>query len=260
LPAPPRRAALFTTCLGLALLPRVEAAVQRLLTSLGLEVYTPPDQVCCGQALMKAGHPRQAARVGAAWVRAFQDAPLVISPSGSCVAHLRHHLPGLLPPALAAQAAALVGRTFELSEFLARTLDAPAEFKRRGARAPEEPWAYHPSCGLHRALGEDQAPYLLLDALAGRPRLELDEPERCCGFGGPFSVNHPELSAAMLGQKLDSALQAGARTLVVGDLGCLLHLSCGAREQGEGLRVIHLAELLAEAMDLAPAAGGQARP
>jgi L-lactate dehydrogenase complex protein LldE len=261
-PAYPRRAALFATCLGLALLPRVGEAVARLLAGLGVEMCSPPDQVCCGQSLMKAGQPRQAAQVGAAWVRAFRDAPLVVSPSGSCVAHVRHHLPGLLAhrPTLAAQASALAARTFELSEFLTKVLDAPAELRRRGAAAPAEPWAYHPSCGLHRALGEDEAPYRLLEALAGPPRLELEEPERCCGFGGPFSVSHPELSAGMLTQKLDSAAKAGARTLVVGDLGCLLHLGCGVRERGEGLRVIHLAELLAEALEPAQVQARKARP
>jgi L-lactate dehydrogenase complex protein LldE len=251
---PPRRVALFGTCLGLSLLPGVGRAVERLLVGLGVEVYSPPDQVCCGQSLLKAGHPRQAARVGEAWVRAFRDAPLIVSPSGSCVAHVRHHLVGLLPPALAPLAREVAGRTYELSEFLTRALDAPAELKRRGAAAPvepDEPWAYPPSCGLHRALGEDEAPYRLLEALAGPPRLDIEEPERCCGFGGPFSVSHPELSAAMLTQKLDSAAQAGARTLVVGDLGCLLHLSCGARQRGQALRVVHLAELLAEALERA---------
>ncbi len=240
---PPRGAAIFATCLAETLLPEVGRAVETLLERLGLNPHFPPRQVCCGQSLFKAGHPRQAARAGAAWVRAFRGAEVIVSPSGSCVAHVRKHLPGLLTgrPDLAAQARALAARTFELSEFLVRVLGRTD----LGAHAPGAPWAYHPSCGLHRALGEDEAPYLLLNALAGEKPLPLAEAQRCCGFGGPFSVSHPEISGGMLAQKLKSARQARARVLVVGDVGCLLHLSCGAREQAPELQVLHLAQILA---------------
>jgi L-lactate dehydrogenase complex protein LldE len=240
-----RQVCFFATCLVDALLPQVGRAALAVLRGQGLDVDKRPAQVCCGQSLYKAGHARQAAEVGAAWVRAFQGAELVVSPSGSCVAHVRHTLPGLLAawPAhadLAAEAQRLAGVTHELSQFLHRVLHVtPA-----AGRAPSRPWAYHASCGLHRSLGEDQAPRALLAALPGPPALELPRPAQCCGFGGPFSVTHPELSAAMLSDKLDAARQAGAQVLVVGDVGCMLHLGCGVAEQGGGLEVVHLAQLL----------------
>lgn len=242
LPAP-RRVSFFATCLVDALLPRVGAAAQAVLASQGLDVDMRPAQVCCGQSLYKAGHARQAASVGAAWVRAFEGAEAVVSPSGSCVAHVRHTLPGLLDdwPGLAAEARRLAERTFELSQFLFRVLGATPAL----GRAPDRPWVYHPSCGLHRTLGEDEAPRALLKALPGRPALDLPRQDRCCGFGGPYSVTHPELSAAMLADKLAAARQAGAQVLVVGDVGCLLHLSCGVAERGGGLEVAHLCQVLA---------------
>jgi L-lactate dehydrogenase complex protein LldE len=94
-------------------------------------------------------------------------------------------------------------------------------------------------------LGEDQAPYRLLDGLNGLARLELPDAERCCGFGGPFSVTHPEISDRMLSAKLGAARQAGAEVLVVGDVGCFMHLSCGAAQSDPDLKVIHLAQALA---------------
>jgi L-lactate dehydrogenase complex protein LldE len=242
----PRRVCFFATCLVDALLPQVGRATLAVLENLGLEVDLRPRQVCCGQSLYKAGHAAQAARVGAAWVQAFAGAEAVVSPSGSCVAHVRHTLPGLLadhpgPPGLAAEAARLASRTFELSQFLYRVLGSP----RLPGHAPSRPWTYHPSCGLHRTLGENEAPFALLAALPGPPALDLPRADKCCGFGGPFSVTHPELSAAMLADKLAAARASGALVLVVGDVGCLLHLGCGVAERGGGLEVAHLSQVLA---------------
>ncbi len=245
--APPPRASLFVTCLADALLHPVARAARQVLRAQGVVVDLPPDQVCCGNAPHKTGRTGAAARVGAAWVRAFAHSGDIVSPSGSCVAHLRHNLLELLTSRpemahLAPQAAALVRRTYELTEYLHQRLGLT---RLAGARAPSRPWVYHPSCGLHRALGQDQAPYALLDALPGRPRLELPRAERCCGFGGPFSVSHPELSGALLGDKLSAAAEAGAQVLVVGDVGCLLHLAAGARARKLGIEVVHIAQVLA---------------
>lgn len=235
--------AYFPSCLGLGLLPQVVRAGRRVLERQGLSVHIPPEQICCGQALFKAGHREQAARVGAAWVRAMSGAPAVVGLSGSCVAHVRNHLAELLAPwpALAAEARRLASLTWELTQFVVRQLGV----EDLAQAAPDEPYAYHPSCGLHRALGENQTPWLLLRSLRGAPPRELPDSGRCCGFGGPFSVSHPELSGALLSQKLADLKQTGARLLVVGDLGCMLHLGAGAAAQDPGLRVVHLAQVLA---------------
>lgn len=240
---PKTRPALFVTCLADALLPEVAAATGRVLAGVGPKPHTPPRQVCCGQSLFKAGHTDAARRVGAAWVRAFAgvDGPIV-SPSGSCVAHVRNHLPGLLEPwpRLAQTARELAGRTYELSQYLYRVLG----LRSLSAPPPAGPYTYHPSCGLHRALGEDEAPYLLLDSLGGE-RLPLPDAEVCCGFGGTFSVSHPGVSTSMMADKLAAARSVGARTLVVGDVGCFMHLSCGAGSLAPGLKVVHLSQALA---------------
>lgn len=240
---PTLRPAFFATCLVDALFPQIGRAALKVLTRQGLKPEAPSGQVCCGQSLFKAGQVEAARRVARAWVKAFRGAGLIVSPSGSCVAHVRHNLPGLLEPwpELAAQAKDLAARTFELSQFLYRV----TELKTTGATAPDRPWTYHPSCGLHRSLGEDQAPYRLLDGLSGLARLELPDAERCCGFGGPFSVTHPEISGRMLAAKLSAARQAGAEVLVVGDVGCFMHLSCGAAQSDAELKLIHLAQALA---------------
>lgn len=237
------RPALFASCLADALLPAAAAATVRVLAGVGPAPAVPPRQVCCGQSLFKAGHTEGARRVAAAWVRAFAGTRgPIVSPSGSCVAHVRQHLPRLLEPwpALAEKAQELAARTFELSQYLVRGLGITG----LPAPPPAGPYVYHPSCGLHRALGEDQAPYLLLDSLGGQ-RLTLPDARVCCGFGGTFSVSHPQVSTGLMADKLAAAAGTGARTLVVGDVGCFLHLGCGAGGLVPGLKVVHLSQALA---------------
>jgi L-lactate dehydrogenase complex protein LldE len=233
----------FATCLVDSIFPQVGRAALEVLQIKGLKPRVPLKQVCCGQSLYKAGQVDAARRVARAWVQTFSGAAAIVSPSGSCVAHVRHNLPSLLEPwpESAAQAKNLAARTFELSQFLFRIMGLEST----GVAAPAEPWTYHPSCGLHRILGENKAPYRLLDGLEGQARLELPDAERCCGFGGPFSVSHPEISNRLLQDKLQATRQAGADVLVVGDVGCFMHLSCGAAKSDPNLKLIHLAQALA---------------
>jgi L-lactate dehydrogenase complex protein LldE len=108
---------------------------------------------------------------------------------------------------------------------------------------PGEPVAYHASCHLVRELGVRDAPVRLLTA-AGHAVRQPEGADRCCGFGGTFSVKLPAVSAAMADEKLDALLAAGARTVTSCDLSCLVHLEGRARRRGLPLDFHHIAEVL----------------
>ena len=72
--------------------------------------------------------------------------------------------------------------------------------------------------------------------------------DRCCGFGGTFSVKLPEASVAMADEKL-RALSVVEPDLVVGcDTSCLMHLQSRAGALDAPIHVRHLAEVLAAAL------------
>jgi L-lactate dehydrogenase complex protein LldF len=75
---------------------------------------------------------------------------------------------------------------------------------------------------------------------------ELAEPTLCCGFGGSSSFEHPQVAERLLRRKLDDADGTGARVLVTDNQGCIMHIRGGSDAAGRPLRVVHLAELLAE--------------
>ncbi|MEX1281361.1 MAG: (Fe-S)-binding protein [Acidimicrobiia bacterium] len=234
---------LFVTCLVDALRPEVGEATVAVLEAVGDEVEFPPAQTCCGQPAFNAGFTAEAADLAARTVRLLDatEGPIVL-PSGSCTDFLVHHAPRLLADGPDAEAARRVAaRCRELTQYLVDD---------RGAELTVEvdgPITYHPSCHGLRNLGIAAQPAALL---AGCERAELAGGERevCCGFGGLFSVELPQVSGAMLARKLDALEAVGPAVLCGGDVSCLLHLEGGLRRRGSEIRVAHLAELLAESL------------
>jgi L-lactate dehydrogenase complex protein LldE len=114
-----------------------------------------------------------------------------------------------------------------------------------GIEPPSRPAkiAYHHSCHMLRELGLHDEPIELLRK-AGCEVVEWTAQERCCGFGGTFSVKQPETSVAMADDKIDSLKESDAQVLVGCDQSCLLHLSGRLRHRGETIPVLHLAEVL----------------
>ncbi len=143
-------------------------------------------------------------------------------------------------PGLERAVAAVSPRVFELSEFLVDVLgvtDVGASFPHRVT--------YHPTCHSLRMLGVGDRPLQLLRAVAGIDLVELPAAEECCGFGGTFAVKNIDTSLAMGSDKVRRVLQTGAEVLVAGDNSCLMHIGGLLSRQRAGVRVLHLAEVLA---------------
>ncbi len=120
-----------------------------------------------------------------------------------------------------------------------------------GARF-EGPVTYHDSCSSLRELGVASAPRKLLAKVEGLKLVELADREVCCGFGGTFAVKYPDISRAILEQKLRAIKETGARCVLAGDLGCLMQIAGGLAREGSSVEARHVAEVLA-GMTEAPA-------
>jgi L-lactate dehydrogenase complex protein LldE len=136
------------------------------------------------------------------------------------------------------QARELAARTFELSDFLVnqlRVLDV-------GARYPGKV-AYHYACHL-RGLGLTDEAEQLIRHVAGAELMTLRHADQCCGFGGSFSVRYPDISTAMVNDKVKCVLDTQPDCLVSTDAGCLMNIGGRLRRMEKPLEVLHLAELL----------------
>jgi L-lactate dehydrogenase complex protein LldE len=231
---------LFVTCLVDSFFPSVGQAALNVLVAAGADVMIPTDQTCCGQPAFNAGNWNEARHMARHTIQMFERHPhAIVIPSGSCAAMIRHGYPELFAqdPDWGPRARAVAERVHELSQFLvdvARVINFGA--------VHEGAVAYHPSCHLLRGLGVDRQPRALLEQIQGARVAYLD-PE-CCGFGGVFSVDHPELSGEMLVRALDRIQSSGSALVTGCDVSCLMHLEGGLRKQGSKVRCAHLAQLL----------------
>ena len=245
------RASLFITCYNDTLYPETGRAVVRLLERLGVELEFNPKQTCCGQMHANTGFRAEAFSQAKRLVRLYQDAETVVVPSSSCVAMMREQYPGIIEQmgneALLKQYAELMPRVFELSEFLIDKLgveDVGAYFPHRVT--------YHASCHGVRALNLGERPYKLLAKVGGLSLATLPNVDRCCGFGGTFSVKNAEVSSAMLAVKLQDVVSTGAEFCTALDNSCLMHLGGAMHRQYAGMKTIHMAQILAST-EAAPA-------
>lgn len=238
-----RTVQLFVTCLVDTLFPEVGEAVVRVLERAGVAVDFPAQQTCCGQPAFNAGLRPLARSMAERTIRVLEAAPgEVVLPSGSCAAMIRHGYAELFAEggAWLARARALAERTYEFTEFLVGVLG----LEDVGARFPGK-LAYHASCHLLRDLGVKDQPLRLLQRVREAELAALPEGEDCCGFGGLFSLEHPEISAAMLQRKLANLLASGAPAMVACDAGCIAHIQGGLHRNGLSPRALHVAQVLA---------------
>jgi L-lactate dehydrogenase complex protein LldE len=233
---------LFPTCLGEALNRAAVRDSERLLAAAGVAVERPAGATCCGQPAWNSGFVSDARRVAGRTLRALAGAEAVVVPAGSCAAMMRLHWRQLFHGERDQELAERVAtRTFELSQYLVTELGW-----RPPAPATRAEVSYHDSCHMLRELRLHDEPRALLAAVADVR--ELPRADRCCGFGGTFSVRYPDVSTAMADDKLASAATIAATTLASADPGCVMQIEGRAARTGAGLRVVHLATVLAEAL------------
>jgi L-lactate dehydrogenase complex protein LldE len=220
-PPKPRNAYLFATCLVDQFAPEAGLDAVRLLEREGISVHFPTAQTCCGQPAYTSGYPAEARAVARRQLDLFPEPWPVVVPSGSCAGMMRHHYPQLFAhdPVLLAKAQDLSERIFELTEFLVRV----AGFSGRDTGAPCT-IALHTSCHARREMGSHETSAMLLGALGQVKVAEQARGEECCGFGGTFAIRHPDISEAIVSDKVESLRSSGAECVVSADCGCLFNI------------------------------------
>lgn len=236
---------MFVTCMVDMLSPQTGMSVVAVLEHLGLTVDFPAGQTCCGQPAFNSGYRNEARQVARHFIETFREAKVIVTPSGSCAAMVRHEYPPLFAkePALLAEAERLASITWEFSEFIVDGLGITD----LQARLPERQTAVcHHACHGLRLLHLKDAAETLLGNTENLTVQPWNNSEICCGFGGLFAVKMADVSGAMLRKKLTHIADSGADCVVTGDISCLMHMNGGLEKQGKRPSVRHIADVLAE--------------
>jgi len=235
---------LFITCYNDTLFPETGKAVVRVLERLGHQVEFRSAQTCCGQMHYNTGYAGDALSIMRHFVRVFDDAEVICVPSSSCVAMIRDHYPKMAAEtgaaALQRQVTALLPRVFEFSELLVDKLGVTDV----GAFYPHAV-TLHTPCHALRSLHVRDQPIALLRSVRGLRFVDLPRYDECCGFGGTFAIKNPDVSVAMLNDKIDCIRETKAEVCAATDNSCLMHIGGGLRRQQTAVRCVHLAEILA---------------
>ena len=232
--------ALMITCLGDVLRPKAGQATVRLLRRLGHEIDFPTDQTCCGQPFYNSGFADLAREQAKHTIGVFREQRTVVVPSGSCAAMVKVEYPHLFhdDPVWHERAVELAARTFELADFLVNQLGVDEVGAKFNGRV-----AYHYACHL-RGLGLSGEAERLIGKVQGATLLPMDHADQCCGFGGSFAVRYPQVSGAMVDDKVRCILKTEADAVISTDTGCLMNIGGRLHRQGRTVEVLHLAELL----------------
>ena len=233
---------LFIQCLVDGIYPEVGEAMVAIFRKLGIHLTCPTQQTCCGQPAFNSGYQEEARVAAKRFIDIFETADAIVCPSGSCVTMVRHHYPQLFADDAAwlPRAKHVAARTYELTEYLVDILgvdDLGAHF--------DGVVTYHDSCHLLRNLRIKEQPRALLRKVSGVEFIEMNDSDRCCGFGGSFSFKYADISAAMAEDKVNNIIDSGADTVVGCDMGCLMNIQGILSRKGSALRVMHIAQLLA---------------
>jgi L-lactate dehydrogenase complex protein LldE len=247
------KAQLFITCLGDQFYTSTLQNMTGILERLGVELIFPPEQTCCGQPLFNNGFEEKTRPVALNFMQCFakSGAP-IIGPSGSCVSMVKHHFPSLFREGTPEHTLAvdIASRIFEFTEYLVNVLKVTDV----GAVYPHKV-TYHATCHYLREMGLKTEAKTLLNGVRGLEFIPLKEEETCCGFGGSFTVTFPEVSRAMMVNKVDHILASGADTVVMCEPGCLMNIAGGLYRAGSNIRAMHIVDLLAKTGSTSPDVG-----
>ena len=236
----------FGTCLVDIAYPDAGMAGIRLLQREGVEVIFPKDQSCCGQPAYNSGFRDEARDVAWKQVQVFSgnNYPIIV-PSGSCAGMMKYHYLELFKnDSEYYQVKRFSDRIFELTEFLLHALHVKYEDKGLPLKL-----TWHSSCHALREIGCTEDSKALLRQLANVELVEIEKEHECCGFGGTFSIKQPQISAAMVHDKVQDIKATGAKQFITGDCGCMMNITGHMEKEKVGIEGKHIAEFILERID-----------
>ena len=231
---------LFATCIVDMVQSNIGKSTVQLLERLGCTVSFPKGQTCCGQPAYNSGYVKSSKETMKNTIQVFEDAEVIVCPSGSCAYMLKEYVHIFEnEPLWQEKAQRIADKTYELTQFIVDVLkieDVGAKFSGTAT--------YHPSCHMTRLLKVQQAPLTLLKNVHGLELLELPLKENCCGFGGTFSIKMGQISEQMVDEKVASAEKIGAHYLIGADAGCLMNIGGRIDRKNIDIKTMHIAEIL----------------
>lgn len=234
-----KRVAILAGCVQSVLDPGINAASERLLARLGVEVVKPDNEGCCGALVHHMGREEQALQQARqnvdAWMRLIEDGGLdaIIVTASGCGTMIKDYGYMLrLDPAYRDKAARISALAKDITEYLAE-LDLPQPKTATGLTV-----AYHSACSMQHGQKIVGQPKELLTK-AGFGLKEPLEGHLCCGSAGTYNIFQPDIVEKLRDRKIKNIEATGAVLVATGNIGCMTQIASGSK-----LPIVHTVELL----------------
>ncbi len=251
----------FAGCMIDRLFPEMGEAAIRVLSACGVQVTFPQKENCCGLIALNSGDRANCTRMARQTIvmleqaLAESNADYIVGATTSCVVTLTQDyirlFEDLQQQGWKRRAQALAEKVMDFAGFVDHVLLANGtKLPVRKSKGENVVVTYHDSCQSINCLGlHTEARHIIQDAL-GLELREMPQSDVCCGFGGATSIEHGDVSERIMNNKLNNAESTGATILVADNPGCLMHLRGGVDASRRRIRVVHLAQLIAEQLEL----------
>ncbi len=243
---------LFIPCYIDEIYPKAALATLRLLEKFDFKVEYPLEQTCCGQPMANTGCASDTKKLALRFIDIFHKYDYIVAPSASCVSMVKNHYEDFIE--VSERYKKVQSSIYEICEFLTDVV----KVKELDSSFPHRV-GFHQSCHGLRELhlstpSELNEPYYskplkLLKMVKDIKIVELKRPDECCGFGGTFSINEPEISIQMGKDRVLDHLNAGAEYIVGYDSSCLMHMEGIIKANSYDIKILHIAQVLAGVYD-----------
>ena len=237
----------FAGCAARHVHPEIPRAVEKVLNALGADWTVLKDEGCCGAPLFELGYTSEAvaaARQLAARVSHLRPR-LVVTGCAHCFRAFKE----LYPAREAGLAKDL--QILHVSQYLSLRLREGAlktAAGAAGAAARLAPVFYHDPCQLGRKMREYDASRDLIEGITGSAPRELfhtREKAECCGAGSAMVLTDPDLTARVSRKRLETLREIGPATLITACQNCKTAFSSALAGDGDRVRVLDIAEMVA---------------
>lgn len=243
-----RSAFIFVTCLVDQFFPEVGFSVANVLKRFDVDVKVNTSQTCCGQPFFNSGHWKEARRLAGKFIDEYRGVEAVIVPSGSCTSMIRNHFQELFNSSGDHQPDLSSVKVYEFTEYLSEELNIES-LENFQSRIPDyHKLTYHDACHSKRELGLDELPRKLIKSLNKFELVEMEQAEVCCGFGGTFSVKFPDISTAMVEDKVSNVINSGADAVVSNDMSCLMNIKGALQRRKSSVKCLHISKVIEDSL------------
>jgi FAD/FMN-containing dehydrogenase/Fe-S oxidoreductase len=204
--------------------------------------FAMPPQKCCGLPMEVYGHRQNLMEKARFNIDALQPFGAVVSTCASCLHRLGSY-PELFEDGSEyhQKALELKAKLFDISQFiLLRRESLPQNGSRSRLKI-----TYHHPCHL-RASGLEEEPLKMLSQIENLEILNPELADRCCGQAGSFGYTCYQEGVAIFEPKKKEYQRLGARVIVSSCPACISKIK---KEMGEGYRVCHPVELVADMIE-----------